>query len=154
MVLLLNLMLFFSFRERFCLFDSSPKETNMCKINKNFFWSKISPSTVPMVSIQTIFNIEIMLELGMKQNLNFFVGEIFYRNFIMSPDSGRVNAGIRDIQALILPSGGILNIQLFHAQFTMRHFSSDYPVNCCQIFSSTETGVRQSGLKVAGIMPA
>ena len=24
----------------------------------------------------------------------------------------------------------------FHAQFTMRHFSSDYPVNCCQIFSS------------------
>ena len=72
----------------------------------------------------------------------------------MSRDSGRVNAGIRDIQALILPSRGILNIQLFHAQFTMRHFSSDYPVNCCQIFSSTETGVRQSGLKVAGIMPA
>ena len=76
-VLLLTLMLLFSFRERCCLSDSSPKETNMCKINKNFFWSKISPSTVPMVSIHTIFNIGIMSELWMQQNSIFFVGEIF-----------------------------------------------------------------------------
>ena len=74
----------------------------------------------------------------------------------MSRDSGRVNAGIPDIS---YPSSdiavwGILNIQLFLAQFTRRHFSSDYPINCCQIFSSIKTRVRESGPKLAGIMPA
>ena len=75
----------------------------------------------------------------------------------MSRDSGWVNAGILDIsytQVLISQTRGILNIQLFLAQFTRRHFSSDYPINCCQIFSSIKTRVRESGPKLAGIMPS
>ena len=57
-------------------------------------------------------------------------------------------------QVLISQTRGILNIQLFLAQFTRRHFSSDYPINCCQIFLSIKTRVRESGPKLAGIMPA